>query len=318
MSSSRIRQSKGVGIVLAAVLLWPNTPVRSYERVQDQSPGRTHTLTCGGERTLAKAIKSLKPGDTLLVSGDCHENLVIGQEVHRVTLDGQGTASLTGDSTATTLTILGTGITIRGFIISGGNPQAINVQDGGTAVIDGNTIQNADRNGIGVFRSSTADIVNNTIQDNGLAGITVQSSSSARIGWVGPPNNRVKAPNTIQGNGTQGIQVFRGSSAQIFANSILNNLSHGVFVERSAQAEIAGNLISGNGGDGIRGQKNSSVEIGTDDTGSTPAFDDDTNSGVNKQYGVRCMLGGFVDGVLGALTGGLGPKSVTEGCLDSL
>src|SRR5690242_21835979 len=59
------------------------------------SPGRaqsgTHTVTCGPEKTIGQAIKMLKAGDTLLVSGTCNENLTIGQEVERITLDGQGT-----------------------------------------------------------------------------------------------------------------------------------------------------------------------------------------------------------------------------------
>jgi hypothetical protein len=31
-----------------------------------------------------------KPGDTVLVSGTCRENLAISSEVVRITLDGQG------------------------------------------------------------------------------------------------------------------------------------------------------------------------------------------------------------------------------------
>jgi parallel beta-helix repeat protein len=216
------------------------------------------------------------------------------------------------------LCITGTGITIRGFVITGGNPQAVAVQDGGTAVIDGNTIQFAARNGIAVFRGSSANIVNNTIQNSGLAGIAIQQTSTARIGWSGPPNNRVSAPNTIQNNGAEGVQVYRGSSAQIFSNTIQNNASHGVFVDRNSQAEIAACLITGNVGDGIRGMRGAGVDTGTDATGATPQFDDNTNTGTNGGYGVRCTLGGFVDGRLGTLTGVLGGKFFAESCVDSL
>ena len=168
-----------------------------------------------------------------------------------------------------------------------------------------------------MFRNSSADIVNNTIQNNPLAGIAIQSTSSARIGWSGPPNNRVSAPNTIQNNGAQGIQVYRGSSAQIFSNTIQNNASHGVFVDRNSQAEIAACTITGNLGDGIRGMRNAGVDIGTDATGATPQFDDDTNTGTNGGYGVRCPIGGFVDGRLGALTE-LGGTMFAEGCVNSV
>ena len=302
---------KGFTLVLAAVFLGLSPTVGRAE-------AGTHTLTCGPDKTIGQAIKTLKPGDTLLVSGTCHENVAIGQEVQRITLDGQGTATINGDSSANAVTVTGRGITIRGFVITGGAPQAVNVADGGSAVIDGNTIQYAARNGIAVFRNSSADIINNTIQNNPLAGIAIQSNSSARIGWVGPPNNRVSAPNTIENNGAQGIQVYRGSSAQIFSNTIQNNGSHGIFVDRNSQAEVAACTITGNLGDGIRGMRNAGVDVGTDATGATPQFDDDTNTGTNGGWGVRCMIDGFVDGLLGTLTGRSGGKTFAEGCTDSV
>jgi len=236
---------KGFTVVVAVTLLSPGAS-------RGRAESGTHTLTCGHERTIGQALETLKPGETLLVSGTCNENLVVGEAFHDITLDGQGTAAISGDSSANAVTVTGNGITIRGFTISGGNPQAVAVQDGGTAVLDGNTIQSAARNGIAVFRGSSANIVNNRVQNNGLAGIAIQQTATARIGWSGPPDNRVSAPNTIQNNGAQGIQLYRGSSAQIFSNTIQNNASHGVFVDRNAQAEIAACLITGNGGDGIR------------------------------------------------------------------
>jgi len=298
-------------LVLAGVLFWPGPSVGRAE-------SDAHSLTCGPEKTIGQALKTLRPGDTLRVSGTCNENVQIGEEVHRITLDGQGTAVINGGSSANAVTVRGTGITIRGFVINGGAPQGIAVTDGASAVIDGNTIQYADRNGITVFRNSSADILNNTIQYSGLAGIAIQNTSSARVGWFGPPNNRVSAPNTIQNNGAQGIQVYRGSSAQIFSNTIQNNGSHGVIVDRNAQAEISACRITGNAGDGIRAMRNAGLDIGTDSTGATPQFDDDTNTGTNGGFGVRCTIAGFVDGRLGALTGTLGGKTFTEACVDSV
>ena len=334
--STRIRVTYRIPLALAAVLLWvgpsvgraassTHTPASQnhHDRDDDEHEGRresrTQTLTCGPGKTIGEAITRLEPGDTLLVSGTCNENLAIGQEVQRVTLDGQGTATINGDSRSNAVTVTGRGITIQGFVITGGSPQAVSVADGGSAVIDGNTIQFAARNGIAVFRNASADIINNTIQNNPLAGIAIQANSSARIGWVGPPNNRVSAPNTIQNNGAQGVQVYRGSSAQIFSNTIQNNGSHGVFVDRNSQAEIAACTITGNAGDGILGMRNAGVDIGTDATGATPQFDDDTNTGTNHGFGVRCAIDGFVDGRLGTLTGTAGGKAVfVEGCTDSV
>src|SRR6476660_10590279 len=115
--------------ILASAMLFLGLS-SSMERAQSG----THTLTCGPQKTIGQAIKTLKPGDTLLVSGTCNENLAIGQEVERITLDGQGTATINGDSSANSVTVTGRGITIRGFVITGGAPQAISVSDGGSAV----------------------------------------------------------------------------------------------------------------------------------------------------------------------------------------
>lgn len=300
----------GTLLVIGMVFLIPRATI-------GQGQSGTHALTCGPDKTIGEAIKTLKPGDTLLVSGICNENLTIGQEVERITLDGQGAAAIQADSSANAVTILGRGIILRGFHVTGGAPQGVAVNDGGSAVIEGNTIEYADRNGVAVFRNSSADILNNVIQNNPLAGVAVQYNSSARIGWFGPPTNRVSAPNTIQNNGTQGVQVYRGSVAQIFTNVIQNNASHGVFIDRNAQAEVGANTFSSNAGDAIRAMRGSVLDIGTDATHSTPAFDDDTNTGASAGYGVNCAIGGVVDGRFGGLTGGLGLKLFAEGCIDS-
>ncbi len=308
--STQRRVMNAITLVLAAVFV-------ALSPSMGRAHANKHTLTCGPEKTIGHAIKTLKPGDSLLVSGTCNENVVLGQEVDRITLDGQGTATINGDPSAFTVTVRGRGITIRGFTITGGL-QGIAVLDGGSAVIDGNTIHGAAMNGITVFRNSTANIINNTIQHNPSSGIQLQHSSSAQIGFAGPPSNRVSAPNTNQNNGGSGIQVLRGSSAQIFSNTIQNNGSHGVVVDRNAQAEIAACSITGNVGDGVRGMRNAGVDIGTDATGATPQFDDDTNTGINGGFGIRCMIDGFVDGRLGTLTGTLGGKSFAEACTDSV
>lgn len=308
--STSMRPMNTITLVLAVMFLCLSPSI-------GRAHGDKHTLTCGSERTIGRAIKTLKAGDTLLVSGTCNENVDIGEEVEGITLDGQGTATLNGDPGVNTVTVTGRGITIRGFTITGGL-QGIAVLDGGSAVIDGNTIQNTGMNGVTVFRNSTAHIINNTIQNNPSSGIQLQAASSARIGFTGPPSNRVSAPNTIQSNRGPGIQVLRASAAQIFTNTIQNNGSHGVVVDRNAQAEIGASTITGNVGDGIRGMRNAGVDIGTDATGATPQFDDDTNTGTNGGFGVRCMIDGFVDGRLGTLTGTLGGKSFAESCTDSV
>ena len=301
---------RGIPLVLAVWLfLQPST--------SGQGQSGTHTLTCGPEITIGAALKALKPGDTLYVTGICTENLVVGPEIQGITVDGQGTAEIHADNTASAVAISGRGITFRGFHVTGGSPQGVGVLDGGAAILDGNTIESADRNGIAIFRNSYADILNNTVRNNPVAGIAIQYDSSARVGWFGPPTARVSAPNTIENNGGAGLQITRGSSAQIFTNKIRNNATDAVMIDRNAHAEVGANLIEGNGRDAIRVMRNSGVDIGTDVNNSTPTFDDDTNTGTNTGFAVNCSIGGFVDGRFGALAGALGLKRFTEGCIDS-
>ena len=46
----------------------------------------TTKLTCSAKDTIGNAVKKLKPGDTLFVSGTCNENLEIPEEITRVVL----------------------------------------------------------------------------------------------------------------------------------------------------------------------------------------------------------------------------------------
>lgn len=280
-----------------------------------------HKLTCGKEKTIGKALHELKPGDTLLVSGTCNENVEIPEEVHRITLDGQGSATIHGPDVAlNTVLVKGTGITIRGFQITGGR-NGISVEDGGTASIRDNIIQNTGRSGINVTRHSSAEIVNNTLKNN-LTGVLVINHSHARIGVEGPPPARILGPNVIENNGERGIVITASSYAKIFANVIRNNtgstFSDGILIDKMSHADINGNTIDGNGRDGIRVQENSGANIGTDSTGATATVDDDTNTGNNPGFGIRCRVGGYASGNIGSLTGTLGAENFSQGCIDSV
>ena len=101
-------------------------------------------------------------------------------------------------------------ITLKGFTVSGGR-DAINVTQGGQAVIDGNTLQGAGRYGIEVNRVSDAVLVNNTIQNNPDHGILISSNAAARIGFITTLDKNA-SPNTIQNNGGSGIVVSCPSS----------------------------------------------------------------------------------------------------------
>ena len=223
-------------------------------------------VDCDAGATIAGVLTVLKPGDSALVTGACKGNLLIPEEVQKITLDGQGKATIQGQETAKdTILIQGRGITIKGFTITGGR-DGIMVVGGGTAVIDGNAIQNTGRFGVYVTQHSSARIINNTIQTSAQFGISISGNSFAYIGLLGflDLTDKVASPNTIRSNGRAGVHVHRTSYARIAGNTISNNKLHGIEVTGVSHAQIGSNTISANGADGILVSQNSGVDLGSD------------------------------------------------------
>jgi len=268
--------------------------------------------------SLQAAIEKAKPGDTLLVSGTCKENLVIHEEVARITLDGQGKATIEGpDTSKHTVQVRGRGITIKGFTVTGGL-QGINVW-GGQAIIDGNTVQGAARAGIFVTRTSYAGIVNNTVQNNGTNGIGISANSFGFVGALGA-SDKTASPNIVQNNRRTGITVARSSAARIVGNTIRNNKRFGVSIRLTSDADITNNTIDSNG-IGIRVIENSHVRLGRrrGRSGRSGLFRlPNSTTSNNSRAGIRCRGNSSVEGRLGSLNGEEGVKDIDPSCVDSL
>src|SRR2546430_1911163 len=162
----------------------------------------TVAVDCDAGGKIQTALNAAQSGDTFLVHGVCNENVSVRDELARITIDGQGSATIHGPSSAAAvIQVLGRNITIRGFTITGGR-QGFSVLRGGSALIDSNTIQESAGTGILVHQNAHARIVNNTIQLNPNAGIVVQESSVARIGFLdlaGPVVGNVIRKNGVAG-----------------------------------------------------------------------------------------------------------------------
>ncbi len=291
---------------------------RQFELPTDAAPQRLRQVDCDQARpgALQRAIDRARPGDTILLSGTCYENLTIPVGKDLITLDGGGKATINGpDVTLNTILVRGRGITITGLTITGGRV-GIDVGRGASAVIDGNTIEGTGRFGITLGSWGTANIVNNTIQNNPGHGILVTGNSFAFIGFA-TADDTVASPNTIRNNGIHGIYVTWSSSARIVGNTISDNLRNGVNVDRASQANISDNTIDGNGQNGVFVTENSGVNLGSD-TGSG-IFDAPNRTTVNNGLrGISCRVGGYGNGRLGTLNGNSGSKDFATSCLDSL
>ncbi len=314
------------GLIMFAAFLWILSSVAEAATIE---------VDCSSA-TLKAAIDKAKPGDMLLVSGTCKENLVIHEEVARITLDGQGKATIEGpDASERTIEVRGRGITIKGFTITGGRG-GLAVTRGGQAIIDNNTVQGSAGFGIAISRSSWARIGNNTIQNNRRVGIVVTQSSSARIGNNTVKNNRqgivisatsagrvgyfraddrTASPNIIENNERNGIVVNFGSFARIVGNTIRNNERAGIIISR-ASAEISSNKIDGNGRNGIM-IRSSDARLGRRRGSGIFQLPNSTTS-KNSGAGVWCSGNSSVSGRLGSLNGEEEVKDIDPSCVDSL
>jgi parallel beta-helix repeat protein len=273
--------------------------------------GATVSIDCA-VTSIRSSLPSLRPGDTLRVSGVCNEDVFIGETFSNITLDGQGAAKIIGqDPVGEAVRIQGArAITLRGFVITG-TREGIAVLRGAIALIDNNTIENLEGgaggqvpvSGSGIFVGpwAFARIINNTIQNNREFGILVRENSSARIGFL-TTDNPTALPNTIQNNRMGGIAVSRSSNARIVGNTINNNGGDGILVNKGSHADIAANHINGNSGDGIHVTGNSGVDTIVS-SGEHPLFalPNDTTV-LNGGFGLGCSIGGMPVAGLGLST----------------
>ena len=95
-------------------------------------------------------------------------------------------------------------------------------------------------------------------------------------------------------------------------NTISDNRGSGIEVHRNAQADVIFNRINANGGDGIAASFNAGVNFKSEPRTDGPNQTTQENAGV----GIRCSVGGYVDGPLGTLGGKQGAKAVGSGCVD--
>jgi len=280
------------------------------------SPASAATLSvdCDAGNTIASVYETIKPGDNVLVSGLCKEQVNIPPEVTRVTFDGQKKTTIQhpGGQQASPHAFYNRGkeITIKNFTVTGGQ-DGIHLSGPASAVIDGNLVTKNSGRGIHIDKGSIARILNTTVEQSGGIGIDVTGASYAYIG-VFIPRVPALAPNTIRNNGGPGINIERTSGAWIVGNTISGNKDSGITVHRNAQADVIANTINGNGGDAITVTYNSGVNFDSEPRKDGPNKTTQNNAGA----GIKCAIGGYVDGPLGTLAGAKSVKDIDKSCVD--
>jgi len=210
----------------------------------------TVEVDCNSGGVVALVLGSVKPGDALMIRGICRENIVIQPEVQRITIDGQGKASVHApDARQPAIQVLGREITIKGLTVTGGL-FGVAVNRGASAVIDHNAVRNAGHSGIEVSQNSFGRIINNTIEENRLNGIFVLGSASVHIG-VMSTGDTVPSPNVVQNNGEDGIAVMRASTARIIGNTLSGNRRNGLTVQQTSTQKLPATSSMGIGNTGF-------------------------------------------------------------------
>lgn len=276
----------------------------------------TVTVDCDAGNTVMAALAGVKPGDTVLVSGTCNEQVSFAPELVRITLDGQKKTTIQhpGKSAPSphTVFIRGKDITVKGLTVTGGL-DGIHLSGPASAELEGNVVVKAARAGIHIDKGSVVRILGNTLQENGAYGIDIAGVSLAYIG-VRIPRIPALSPNTIRNNGGPGINIERSSTAWIVGNTISNNKGSGIVVHRNAQADVIANVINANGGDAIAASYNSGINLKSETRSDGPNQTTQNNGGA----AIKCTIGGYVDGPLGTLAGTRGAKAIESGCIDRI
>ena len=274
----------------------------------------TVSVDCDAGNTVMAALGNVRPGDTVLVSGTCNEQVSFAPEMVRITLDGQKKTTIQhpGKSAPSphTVFIRGKDITIKGITVVGGL-DGIHLAGPASAELDGNVVVKAARAGIHIDKGSVARILNNTVQESGAYGIDITGVSLAYIG-VRIPRLPALSPNTIRNNSGPGINIERSSAAWIVGNTISSNKGSGIVVHRNSQADVMANVINANGGDAITASYNGGINLKSEPRSDGPNQTAQNNGGA----GIKCMVGGYVDGPLGTLAGTRGAKDFDNSCVD--
>jgi nitrous oxidase accessory protein NosD len=171
-------------------------------------------VKCDKGQTLTDALKKAKPGDTLQVTGTCHERVTITTD--RLTLDGGSSAVLDGEGGPTkffegVVTIDGVqGVTLIGFTIQNSPGQGILGVGGAAFVVKDTTMQNNGVGGIFLNGNSSAELTDVEVKDSGGIGIAVFNNSTAVLkGHV----SSTGSGRTV--GGSNGIAVQSGSTLEI-------------------------------------------------------------------------------------------------------
>ena len=204
------------GVIAAVVTLLVAGPALAKEAIK---------VDCNKGKTIKDALKHADPGDTIRVTGVCHERITI--KTNDVTLDGQGSAVIDGGGGSRiefsgVITIDGVqGVKLVGLTVQNGPGEGILGRRGAAFHVERTIVQNnPNSSGIAVADHSAAELTDVTLQQN-AGGLDVFTSSSAVLrGAIAITQNGAGingAGITING---QAVVEIRGANVNASDNGI--------------------------------------------------------------------------------------------------
>jgi hypothetical protein len=178
-------------------------------------------VDCNKGKTIKDALKHADPGDTIRVTGVCHERITI--KTNDVTLDGQGSAVIDGGGGSPiefsgVITIEGVqGVKLVGLTVQNGPGEGILGRRGAAFHVERTIVQNnPNSSGIAVADHSAAELTGVTLQQN-AGGLDVFTSSSAVIRGATAMTQNTGAGITING---LGVVEIRGANVNASDNDV--------------------------------------------------------------------------------------------------
>jgi len=202
-----------------------------------------------------KLIGRLRPA-VLLISGLCHENVVISS-LDRVTLQGNPTATIDGgtDPNVGTVEIADSqSIVLSNLTITAGG-EGVGCFGQSLCRLNQVTIQNSLADGAAVGARAHMQIADSIIQNNATVGLSIGAGSANFFG--GSITSNAADGVSMSGGGFLGI----ASGDHIPNVTITNNLGNGITAGQQNSIAIKSADIRGNAGDGVSLQGGSSLRI---------------------------------------------------------
>ena len=281
-------------LLAAVVFLLPNAALAT-----------TVSVDCNAGQSINAALSGLdlEGPNSILVSGTCHENVVI-RDRERLTIVGVPTATIVAADPALNVirVVRSRSISLAALVITGGS-FGLRIQRS-EVTADLLTIQNNSFSGVAVTQQSSLQFLESVVQNNGGSGVTANLSS------------RLEADDsTIQNNAGSGIVLANSSSSDIIGDTIQNNGGFGVIAFHTSTFQMGGNMITGNGSTGVRVSETSHGEIAGNTIRNNGAADPSSPGGVMLSEGGEAFIDGGND-----ISNNTGPGVlvITHGTLSSL